>query len=232
MASQAAATEAGGALARDGQSVSRAPLADNPSGAQLAEELRGAAHALNVSLSAFLAPLSGAMSANRYLAQLSIAKQPKPETVERIRALIAGRNVDPTLPPHYFDRRNPVSGNAIMRDRALAVAEETRSKEDSARRASDLAKALRGPGETLADAVKREALDDGEQRKLARAAGGGVTPIDLSRGPHHPKARKFEPLPPNVWAELRRLAEELGEQPMALLPIVVEYGIAALRSAA
>jgi len=207
------------------------PPVDYPTGAQLTEELRNAAHQLDLPLAVFLAPISGVMSPNRYLAQLSIAKRPKPETVARIRALITGQNVDPTLPPHYFDRRNPVSGNAIMRDRAQAVAEEARRKEDEARRASEMARALRGPGETLADAAKREAVEDGEQRKLARAAGGGVTPIDFSRVPHHPKARKFEPLPPKIWAELRRLAEERGEQPMALLQVVVEQGIAALRAA-
>lgn len=231
----AAVAPAAGGVARDGGNAIAqvAPAASPPvvTGAQLTEELRNAAHQLGLPLATFLAPISGALSANRYLAQLSIAKRPKPETVARIRALIAGQHVDPTLPPHYFDRRNPVSGNAVMRDRAQVVAEETRRKENDARRASELARALRGPGETLADAAKREAVEDGEQRRLARTAGGGVEPIDFRRLAHHPKARKFEPLPPKVWAELRRLADERGEQPMALLPIVVEQGIAALRAA-
>lgn len=125
----------------------------------------------------------------------------------------------------------PGSGNCAMRKRSLEVTAEERERLELARRAADLGRALRQPGETLAEATAREAGDQGERRAAARKISATVhDPIDLRKvSPNFPKARKFEPLPPDIWVALKALAEEQGERPMELLPRVVERGLESFR---
>lgn len=163
------------------------------------------------------------------LTTLKNAKQgPQRRTVRRVRAFMDSWRIR----AGELRARGGVPGsqNCQMRTAALVVSAEQREAEAEQRRQVEAGRANRRPGETLADAVKREALEEGERRAQARAAGGGVHPIDLAKScAHHPKARKFEPLPAQIWAELKSLAEELGEPAAELLPRAVEQGIAAIR---
>lgn len=237
--SQGAATEgaalankapaAGGAPARE---IGAPPADDDPMGLAVAAELLDECEAFIAEHG--LAPSTFgklAAGATMLLEGLRNAKRgPQRRTVRRVRRFMAEwreRAAD-AQPP----RGEPGSRNAKMRSAALIGTAEQRAEEAKRLAQVDAARNRRRPGETLADAVRREALEDGERRACARASGGGVQPIDLKRVPHHPKARKFEPLPAEIWAELRRLADELGEPAAELLPRAVEQGIAAIRRAA
>ncbi|APR53331.1 hypothetical protein CA223_05295 [Sphingomonas koreensis] len=74
-------------------------LPDNPTGAQLADAVRRRAHALNQPLIRFAAEL--ATHPASWLAKVEIVERPRPVTVARIRALLAG---DPVPPPPPRDR--------------------------------------------------------------------------------------------------------------------------------
>jgi hypothetical protein len=116
-------------------------------GEQLYDELCRAAGAAGKSLSALVAPLFNGSSWK--IEQIRIAQAPKPQTIARVRALIAGE----PLPEGYASarkgrredhRRNTdgdhrMSGDEIARRRAL----------------TDLARAKQRPGEPLDLAVKR-----------------------------------------------------------------------------
>jgi hypothetical protein len=121
----------------------------NPTGEDLYEELRAAAAAAGISLHKFAAPLFG--EPNWKLQQLRIAKAPKPLTIARVRALIAGEPVPQPVPSpkrgiprgdethRVNDGESRLNGDEIARRRALA----------------ESAAAMRAPGETIADAVRR-----------------------------------------------------------------------------
>lgn len=134
-------------------------------GADLVEELWQAARRQGVTLGQFVAPLTCVPT--KYVKQLRLAKSPTPATIERIRALIAGEPVPPP-PPNNFQRFNAYQAAAgtpagyrkasAQRVDELAAA---RGKIEHRRALAEAAAALRRPGETLADAVRRIELAQG-----------------------------------------------------------------------
>lgn len=71
-------------------------LPENPTGAQLADAVRRRAHDLQVPLVRFAAEL--ATHPASWLAKVGIVARPRPNTVMRIRALLAGEPVPPPPP--------------------------------------------------------------------------------------------------------------------------------------
>lgn len=124
-------------------------MKQDPTGEQLCDELRVAAHASGVSLARFCAPLFKGESWK--IEQLRIARKPLRRTVERVRALIAGEPV-PEAPP------SPLRGRPQGHGRHRITDGDTRMTGDeiARRRAlTDVAHAQRRPGETLHQAVNR-----------------------------------------------------------------------------
>lgn len=85
----------------------------SPTGAELAAAVRARAAEIGVPVQGFIAPLSS--NPSTYLNQLAQAEKPKPHTVARIRALLAGEKVPPKrtytvqssagrMPVHMADR--------------------------------------------------------------------------------------------------------------------------------
>jgi hypothetical protein len=228
------ASPAAGGVARDGEiAVAQViPAASPPvvTGEQLAAELEAAAAAAGQTLHHFLAPIRFGLHGARYIEQLRGAKRPKPRTIERIRAFLRGE-LPEQYPGEEYAGGTEGSLNREYSRHRLHQTNQERERQQGLRQASELGKSLRQPGETLADAVRRECDDLGDRRRDARKLSTTVhDPIDLAkRCPHNPKARKFEPLPPQIWAALKALADEQGAAPMELLPAVVEQGIAAMR---
>lgn len=71
-------------------------------GADLVAQIRAAAHRAGVPLERFAAPLSPNVS--RWLCQTEAARQPKPYTIQRVNALLAGLPVPPP-PPSTFQHQ-------------------------------------------------------------------------------------------------------------------------------
>lgn len=66
-------------------------LCDRPTGYQLGQEIRREAHRRNMSLKDFCAPLAAIPAS--WVHNLETKGRPRPQTVERVRALIAGAHV-------------------------------------------------------------------------------------------------------------------------------------------
>lgn len=215
----AASEEAGGATARAGQPADDAPPAQ-PSGEQLWAEIEDCiARTPDITPGRFALLLGRSDQSFR---QIAFAARPKPSTVERVRAIIAGRR-EPFTP---FERKPRSADQSFVTVTGPTVTDEER---EAARRAAE----HRLPGETLANAVRREAEEQGERRSTARVAGGGVTPLpgtgDLSRIPHSPRCRAVPAIDPGRWEALRALAEEMEEPLGAVIDRVIGAGILCVR---
>lgn len=182
----AAAVDEGAASARvepPGSIVDAAPSdLDNASGQDLADALRAAAKARGESVTDMLLPIT--RWPQTWLSQLEKARRPKTKTIERVRAILAGEMLPPraerTACPQQLVRRvdreaaglKP-SGRELAEMDALRRQREAREAEAGAHDAAERAKTSRLPGETLAEAVRREALAAGQRRRAAGVAGGG-----------------------------------------------------------
>lgn len=144
-----------------GRSVAVAP-AEAPTGADLFRLLEAEADRRGLTVNRFIRPL--AINPGPYLANLRKAKRPKPETVARVRALIAGEDV-------------PEPAWKQERARQVDSIHEERGRVEERQQAAETAALARLPGETLADAVRREAVDAGKRRGLARLTGGVHRPV-------------------------------------------------------
>lgn len=166
-----AGDEAGVTVAR-GEPVTPS---DQPTGQQLYEEiLRFTASDGGLTLRQF-AELMGRSVAG--IANIAKAQRPKVDTIERVQAIIAG-NRD----AYVSVKLAPCSTSAA----ASETAAQLRSQ-------AEAATASRRPGETLADAVKREAEHEGSQRAAARTNGGGVgAPVETNRERFARLAREVE----------------------------------------
>lgn len=81
-------------------------LPANPTGEQLVDAMRCAAIARGLSLNSFASALSEYPA--RWIRQTLAASHPKPHTVERVRALIAGERVPPPPPINIVRKRAAV----------------------------------------------------------------------------------------------------------------------------
>src|SRR5213592_4955462 len=203
-AADATVPSAMGGVARIGGHAAAQETAAPPpvvTGEMLADELEAAALATGQTLHHFLAPIRFGLHGGRYVEQLRSAKRPKPRTIERIRAFLRGELAVEAEGVEYSGG-TPGSLNNEYAGHRLNKLNQERERDCRRHEAAELGRALRQPGETLAEAVRREAEGIGEDRRTARKISATVhDPINLAkRIPHHPKARKFEPLPPEVWA--------------------------------
>jgi hypothetical protein len=135
-------------------------------GQHLWDEIRQAAARAGMSMQRFSAPLFN--EPNWKLEQLRIAKRPKPSTIARVRALIAGEPIPPPSGNQYCAARRPLgltrtaaeqagfppSGRSVAENRNLAQALERKARVDHARDLSELARATRRPGQCLADRLR------------------------------------------------------------------------------
>jgi hypothetical protein len=166
----------------------RAPsdLPDDASGADWAEVIRRAARDRSVSLGKFLTPFTS--HASTWLEQLEKARRPRPRTVTRIRQLLSGQPVDPSQPNirsrHETCRREdrealglPPSGREKRDERSLELRAAEREREWIAQQAASAGASSRRPGETLAEAVEREAREIGARRSQARCTGSVRNPL-------------------------------------------------------
>jgi hypothetical protein len=174
-----AEVEEGAGSARNDPAPSDPIFAAEPqTGAEWEELIRREAMRRGIPLSQWLAPFTPHVGT--WLDQLKQAKRPRPRTIERIKALLADEPVEPPVRnvagPLATARREdrasaglPPSGRAIRDARALDLCAEQREREETARQAAERGQALRQPGETLAEAVAREAREIGERRTRARS---------------------------------------------------------------
>jgi hypothetical protein len=121
-------------------------------GPELELELRDAAARKGVPVGAFVAPLSPAPRS--FLYQLRHAKRSKPETVDRVRALLEGRLKMPEI-QLSFAGGTPGSVNSMTAAHSLSRTLEHKARVETRRHLADLARERRRPGETLAAAVRR-----------------------------------------------------------------------------
>lgn len=134
-------------------------VAAHPTGAELVHSLWEAARVRGVTLGELAAPLS--YNPQRYLRQLRWAARPKPATVARVEALIAGRE----LPPPANSPQSSVTTATCGRGPAA------REELDYRRALAEAAGVDRRPGETL----------DAAQRRLERelAADASLEPVAI-----------------------------------------------------
>jgi hypothetical protein len=191
---RAAPSPGGGAVPAPGSagagcSVDPSAPAERPTGAELAAEIEAAVAASGRTIGEFMLPIS-AYGAT-WVKQLALARRPKAETAERVRKLIAGEltAAAPRRAPHpnqcvrRADREAlglEPSRREIVEQRSLAALERKRGEEDEQRVAAERAAALRKPGETLAQAVAREAAEVGERRRVARKFGNVGAPLETA----------------------------------------------------
>lgn len=142
-----------------------------PDGEALYEELVAAAKRIGITLNR-LATAIWPISPGWKLEQLRIAKHPRAATITRIRDAIRAAEAGEELPGLAL--RNPTQAEAV------AVTAKARETEELRREAAERAQETRRPGETLAQAVKRECDETAARRLRARVAGGGIRPVDLS----------------------------------------------------
>lgn len=124
-------------------------MTDHPTGRELLDQLWAAARAKGLPLTQFLAPLSS--QPGKYVQQLKSARRPKPHTIERIGALIEGREIPPA-PPNNFQA---TSANREGEDNRAAAAIAAKRELERRRQLAELAVCRRLPGETLHSAVRR-----------------------------------------------------------------------------
>lgn len=97
-----------------------------PTGAELADRLRRAAHERSLSISTFLAPLSS--EPTNFIDQLGRALRPRATTIERIEALLDGRPVPPPPPNNFHGPRRagaPASAGQVHDAAAPDIARPT-----------------------------------------------------------------------------------------------------------
>jgi hypothetical protein len=139
-------------------------MSDVPSGRDLVHQLWVAAGAKGMTLSAFVAPLTG--QPNKFLQQLREARRPKPATIERVRALIEGREIPPAANQPKVDystctraererRGLDPSSRQLCEERSLTAAELEKERVAWRRALAEAATVERRPGETLHAAVRR-----------------------------------------------------------------------------
>ena len=125
----------------------------NPTGEQLYQELVAEARRRQKAVSV-LARKIWHVDPRRRLEQMRCAAEPKPLTVDRIRAVIAGQPVEPATirdPSRRFARRRNGAGTSSR----LANQANARAAVEERLRLSRLAEARRLPGETLERAARR-----------------------------------------------------------------------------
>ncbi|WP_156840270.1 hypothetical protein [Novosphingobium aquimarinum] len=131
--------------------------------------------------------------------QLAIAKRPKPATIARVEALLAGREI-PSPPPKKFQTKCAFGGGKaaieeVCRRRELGqgptqIAEETgiapavvrqafTRSADSAQYAAR--RNMRSGSKALLEAVHAECAKRAERLKEARTTGGMLNPLDCDR---------------------------------------------------
>lgn len=146
-------------------------------GEMLHQELGAAARAAGVSIQKFSTPLFN--EPNWKLEQLRIAKHPKPSTIARVRALVAGEPLPPPSGNQYCrDARAfglsrieaekagiPPSSRSINESRNLELQQQRRSAAEYARYLADVARETRRPGQTLADRVRELRAETASPRR-------------------------------------------------------------------
>lgn len=168
--------------------VDRAPSdLDTASGSDLALALRLAARVRGQSITDLLLPVT--RWPQTWLSQLEKAKRPKRKTVERVKALLGGETLPPREERQAYPNQNvrrvdreaaglPPSARELAEMGALRRQREEREAEDERAEAAERAKSSRRPGESLADAVRREALAVAARRKAAGVPGGVHKPLE------------------------------------------------------
>lgn len=146
--------------------MSSEPISLWPTGEQLYEELAREARARNISATR-LAGKIWPYGPSWKLEQLRIAVRPTPATVDKIRAVIAGKPVDQDFEGKVEDTRltitraeraargMPPSRREVRETALLRRHAETRSAVERRRRVSRMALEQKRPGETLHAAVAR-----------------------------------------------------------------------------
>jgi hypothetical protein len=144
---------------------------------------------------------------------IAAAGRPKAETVARVRAIIAGRR-EPFAP---FEPKPRAPGVAENRTDGPRVGEE---QVNACRRAAE----TRLPGETLAEALEKQALDRAAQfREAGRLT--AAHPLPAPQLPHSPRARAVPAIGPDRWEALRQLSAEAEESLPSILDAVIGAGI-------
>lgn len=121
-------------------------MTDRPTGDELLTELRRAAYGARQPLKRYVAPLAPAR-AHLFIYQLERAGHPLPATVERVRALIAGKPIPPasTAKVGHHLPLTSLAGDPRLPGDLIAARREL----------TDRAHRDRRPGETLAAAIER-----------------------------------------------------------------------------
>ena len=176
-------------------------LSDAPSGAELAAKIRREAELRGVTIGSLVAQLSP-NNPTSYLAQLAIAKNPTPRTVNRVRALLAGEPVE-------LVTRTPPVGNTTERTEYYAAKHaDAKDREIALQRRSFQARELRRPGEALADAVRRLGRQiDAEEAE--EAAARRQAELDRLASPSVLLRRALRDWP-DQCGKVRAIADELG----------------------
>jgi hypothetical protein len=141
--------------------------AERPSGAQLHAELLAAADAAGVPLPKFAQPLAP-RAPHGWLITLRQAAHPLPLTVERVRALIAGREIPESRRTSSFWADPSPSTGAGGSGGVRPDICETRALRERKQELGERAHAERRAGETLGDALRRIGREvDAEDRAVA-----------------------------------------------------------------
>lgn len=180
--------------------------AEEPTGVELAEELRAAAASAGVSIYAFVTPLATS-NASSFLANLSTAQHPKPLTIARVRALCAGEPL-PEARPSTFEKRFGLTRHAVPEPR------DSGGQRTALIELGERAAARRLPGETLAASLKR-LEQDGEVEESAETQAEAQARRD----------RELAELA-SPSALIRRAARDWPEQSAAVAAIAAEMGVA------
>jgi hypothetical protein len=119
----------------------------------------------------FSAPLFN--EPNWKLEQLRIAKRPKPSTIARVRALIAGQPIPPPSGNQYCRAARTrieaeeaglaPSARSVRERQTLKQQMERRGRVDLARHLAELAHVSRRPGQTLADRLRELRAEERSQ---------------------------------------------------------------------
>lgn len=139
-------------------------MTDQVTGEQLFDELCAAATSAGVGVGTFAAPL---FPTSWKIEQMRIAHKPKAETVEQVRALIAGDYLPPRSARYIRDERAlgmtrveaeaagiPPSQRSMYEGHLLNRAAETKQRDAIMRDIGEQAHATRRPGQTLADRAR------------------------------------------------------------------------------
>lgn len=128
--------------------------ASAPTGQELVDELRRAAERKGMMIGVFIAPIAG--NARSFLHALRNARRPKPDTVERVRALISGQPIPGGLTRGMdFAGGTPGTINNMTSAYSLQRTLQAKARVEARRRLTEQAFIARKPGETLASAVRR-----------------------------------------------------------------------------